>query len=143
MKAIVILLLSSCCVAQEGRVSTVTRTVKQFGDLERQLQTASDANTKSALMVDDFEERVCSAPGVPIPRAEWLAQPASQGKLTQEAVHEYGPIAIYSALRSVQGSDEMLVDTWRQEANNWKLAVRYRCPASGTKPESQELPKRY
>src|SRR5690348_13278165 len=118
MKTLLILLLSTCCVGQEGRVPTVTRTVKQFGDLERQLQASHDANARSALLTDDFEERVCAAPGVPIPKAEWLNQPTTQGKLSQEAVHEYGEAAVYSALHTSSSGRVMLVDTWRQDAGN-------------------------
>jgi hypothetical protein len=143
MRAFLILLLSTGCLAQEGRIPTVTRTVKQFGDLERQLQAAQASGSKGALLTDDFEERVCSAPGTPVPKAEWLSQNTPTGKLSQEAVHEYGDVAIYSALRTESTRSDMLVDTWRQEGGNWKLAVRYKCPASGEKPASQDLPKRY
>jgi hypothetical protein len=58
-------------------------------------------------------------------------------------VHSFDDTAIYSALRSAKTGNEMIVDSWRHTGADWKLAVRYRCPATGKKPSTHEFPKRY
>jgi hypothetical protein len=117
--------------------------VKQFGDLERQLQAAKDSQGKSVLLTDDFKERRCAAPGTPVPRAQWLVKPSREATLSQEAVHSFEDVAIYSALQSSASGREMLVDSWKQQNGKWKLAVRYRCPSTGTRPRPADLPKRF
>jgi hypothetical protein len=136
----VILLLCGMCMAQ-GRVPVVTRTVQLFDGLERKL--ASDPASRGELLADDFEERLCADPGVPIPREDWLQKHSSgNASFHGEAVHELGDIAIYSALSTFGNVDESLVDVWKKANSGWKLAIRYRCPATGEKPKSA-IEKRY
>jgi hypothetical protein len=140
---IIVLSLSFSCVAQGVHVPTVTRTVQQFGELERKLASA-DPTAKAQFLADDFEERLCSEPGTPIPRQDWLQKvAASNARFSQESVHVLGDVALYSALRTEEKSSQMIVDTWKQADGGWKLAVRYRCPASGSKPAQSGPPKRY
>jgi len=137
MKTILTLLLfSAACLAQ---VHVPTLTVVRFGDLERKLATGQD---RAAYLTDDFEQRLCAAPGTPVPRDEWLAAPAQKFSFHQEAVHDYGNVATYSALGSDGDTRFMVVDSWKKEGDSWKLAVRYLCPAAGEKPPAP-LPKRY
>ncbi len=144
MKIIVVLLsLSLLSVAQTVRVPTVTRTVQLFGDLERKLASA-DPSGKAPFLAEDFEERLCAEPGTPIPRQEWLQKVASSGaNFSQESVHVLGEVSVYSALETTPQSREMIVDTWKKADGGWKLAVRYRCAATGPKPPENALPKRY
>jgi hypothetical protein len=141
--AVAVLVLSLTCAAQTVGVPTVTRTVLMFGELERKLE-AGDAAAKRQLLADDFEERLCAEPGTPVPRETWLRKAASSSaKLSQEAVHLYGDIAVYSALRSPDQGSESILDIWKKDDSGWKLSVRYSCPATGAKPGESALPKRY
>lgn len=141
--AIAALSITLVCAAQSVRVPTVTRTVQLFGELERKL-ASSDSSARAQVLTDDFEERLCAAPGTPVPRDEWLQKVAASGAaFSQEAVHAFGEISIYSALKTEGMNNEMIVDTWKQVDGGWKLAVRYSCPATGAKPPETGLPKRY
>jgi hypothetical protein len=144
MKFIVVYLsLSLACFGQGVRVPSLTRTVQLFGDLERKLASA-DSAAKLHFLADDFEERLCAEPGTPVPRSEWLQKISpSEVSFSQEAVHAFGEINVYSALQTTPQSREMIVDTWKQADGGWKLAVRYRCPATGAKPAESGPPKRY
>ncbi len=143
MTLLLALLLSTFGMSQSARVSTLTRTVQMFGDLERKLATA-DATSKAQLLTDDFEERRCAAPGTPVPRNEWLSsREPSDTTFSQEAVHTFGDLSLYSALASEGNRAHMIVDTWKQANGSWKLAIRYRCPATGSKPAESAVPKRY
>jgi hypothetical protein len=126
-----------------GRIPTVTRLVHIFFQLEGKLSKAvekQDMPTASKLLSDDFEMRVSTKPGTPIPRAAWIqqsfAEPKSSRVMKQMAVHDFGKITIVSYLwkitdaKSKMGRDIFIVDTWRQEAGAWKLAVRYAGPAA-------------
>lgn len=117
--------------AQLARVPTVTRLVKLFRDLELQLLSGADP---APLLADDFELRPARQPGVPVPRAEWLAQPASLrgsgGTLEQMAAHDNGPSVTVSFLwRPEQGTPQFIVDTWVRDGEGWKLKVRYQARA--------------
>lgn len=133
------LLLCGCCL---GQTPVRTLTVVRFGDLERRLASSADAAARAQFLTDDFEERECAAPGTPVPRDQWLALPAPKFSFTQEAVHDYGDTAVYSALGTTKVKKFGLVDVWKKQGDGWKLAVRYRCPATGSKPESTTV-KRY
>jgi ketosteroid isomerase-like protein len=121
------------------RIPSVTRWVRIFSELESKLSEAvrqRDTQTVSQLLTDDFEMRVGGMPGNPIPRAAWIRQSFDELKLQssfeQMAVHNYNNIAIVSFLWTVTSDKQpgtkrriMIVDTWKQQANVWKLAVRY------------------
>lgn len=140
----VIFLLSSLGLAQTPRIPTVTRTVQQFGELENKLAGAKDVESRAAFLTDDFEERLCAEPGTPVSRANWLARPApGSAAFSQAAVHMFGDLAIFSALFAHDQRSDMIVDTWKLADDAWKLAVRYRCPASGSKSAESAVPKRY
>jgi hypothetical protein len=125
-----------------GRVPTVTRMVQVFSQLEGDLVISvekRDSQVVSKLLSDDFEMRIGSMPGNPVPRAAWIrqsfAEPKSSSAMEQMAVHDLGKIALVSYLWKVRVSkaapvhDIFVVDVWRQEANDWKLAIRYADPA--------------
>ena len=135
-------LVLSACFSQ-AQVRTTTRTVTLFGDLERQLTAAKGPQERTRYLTDDFEERLCAQPGTPIPHDEWLNRPAVSFSFKQEAVHFYGDVAVYSALATTsKGQQFAVVDTWKNESETWKLAVRFLCPATGEKPSSP-IDKRY
>ena len=126
-----------------GRIPTVTRLVHEFFQLEGKLSQAvekRDTPTVSNLLSDDFEMRVGAMPGTPIPRAAWIQQSfvehESSTEMEQMAVHDFGKIAIVSYLWKIKATkskmerDIFIVDTWRQEAGAWKLAVRFAGPGA-------------
>ncbi len=134
----------SLASAQTPRTPTVTRTVQQFGKLERDLAKAKDATSRAAFLRDDFEERLCAEPGTPVSRQDWLASPVpAVADFSQEAVHLFGDLANYSALFRHDQTEDTIVDTWTRQEGGWKLAVRYRCPRSGSKPAISVIQKRY
>lgn len=135
-----LLFIATMCPAQ-GQIRTVTRTVRHFGDLERKLATVDSAQ-RANYLTDDFEQRLCASPGTPVPREDWLKAPAEKFAFSQEAVHDYGGIATYSALATTDSKQFMVVDTWKKDGDSWKLSVRYLCPATGQKSQST-TPKRY
>ncbi len=142
MKIIVALFLLMAASSSQAQVRTLTRTVILFGDLERKLATATNGTERASYLTDDFEVRRCASPGTPLPRDEWLAQPAQQFSFSQQAVHDYGDTALYSAMASTADNQFAIVDTWRKQGDEWKLSVRYLCPATGDKPVNSR-PKRY
>jgi ketosteroid isomerase-like protein len=124
-----------------GRVPTVTRMVQVFSQLEGDLLTSvekRDPQVVAKLLSDDFEMRIGAMPGNPVPRAAWVqqsfAEPKSSSAMEQVAVHDLGKIALVSYLWKVRVSkaapahDIFVVDVWRREANDWRLAIRYADP---------------
>ena len=91
------------------------------------------------LLGNDFEMRVGSMPGNPIPRAAWIrqsfAESAVPAAIDQMAVHDFGKFAVVSYARrdkAAKGNairDIFIVDIWSQGAGDWKLAIRYAAPA--------------
>ncbi len=143
--------------AQTGRVPIVTRLVKSLLELETRLAqaaSAGDAATLQTLLADDFEMRVARRPGVPTPRAEWLAtlarQPAPPAEIEQIAAHDHGAVVDASfVLRSAKAVPLFIVDTWTRDGDAWRLKVRYAAPVARNAPrvpgESDEavIPKKY
>ncbi len=141
------LLLATCVstltslpvAASEIRIPSVTRLVRVFSQLESRLSEAvrkRDKQTVSDFLTRDFEMRVGTIPGNPIPRADWLrqsfAEPGLQSSIEQMAVHDYNKVAVVSFMWTVTSDTQptkkrqiFIVDTWRQESSDWKLAVRY------------------
>ena len=142
---------------QTARVPTVTRLVKIFLDLEAQLARAAhggDAAALRSLLADDFEMRVAQRPGVPTPRAEWLAalarRPAPAAEIEQIAAHDHGAVVDVSfLLRPADGAPLFIVDTWARAGDGWRLQVRYAAPVARearlVPGESDEavIPKKY
>lgn len=141
MRILVTLLLLSNLAFAQNQVRTVTRSVLQFGDLERKLATAPEAE-RAKYLTDDFEERLCAEPGTPIARDQWLAQSAPEFSFRQESVHDLGGSSVFSALAFDRDSQFSVVDVWRKQGDSYKLTIRYLCPATGSKP-SPSIPKRY
>lgn len=131
-------------IAPGSRITTVTRLVKQFLELETALSAGlhgGNATAVEPLLADDFELRAAAAPGNPTPRAEWLrlalANPGPAVDIEQMAVHDYGEIAVVSFqwIPTGKGRRDVAkaitaVDVWRREPTGWKLAVRYAGPAT-------------
>lgn len=140
-----------------GRVATVTRLVKLFLDKEALLSAtirSANAPALGALLTDDFELRTGSRAASPVPRAEWMHEVLRTrepgGDISRMAVHDYGVIAVVSFTQDAAGGSVFVVDVWRAQGPDWKLAVRYANPvgspafpipgAVGTEPE---IPKKY
>jgi hypothetical protein len=120
---------------------TLTRTVKQFSELENQLDDARrghDDATLSKLLAANFEQRSAGAPSAPTPRAEWLAQPPATAQISQMAVHEYGDVEVVSFADAAQRA--FIVDVWTKTGGDYALSVRYTsaapAAAAQTKPEN-------
>ena len=143
--------------ATGGRVPTVTRLVKLFLEKEASLGAAvrnGDATALGGLLTDDFELRIGARAARPIPRAEWVREllrtrdPGSD--IGRMAVHDFGAIAIVSFTQDAAGGPVFVVDVWRGQGTDWKLAVRYASPAGspafaipGGSASEPEIPKKY
>jgi ketosteroid isomerase-like protein len=150
-----------------GRVPTVTRLVKIFSMLENDWSDAvRQRNTAvvEKMVAPDFEMRTAAAPGVPIPRADWMRQsmidPSFASHTEQMAAHDYGNVVVVSFLWNVDataGGDAaasvaarfFVVDTWMQDGGNWRIGARYVAPATsdarvpGLPRDISEIPKKY
>jgi hypothetical protein len=141
-----------------GRVPTVTRLVKLFLEKEAALGAAvrnADAATLEGLLTDDFELRTGARAASPTPRADWVRELLRTrdpgGDISRMAVHDYGPIAIVSFTQEAAVGDPVfVVDVWRGQGTDWKLAVRYASPAGsptfaipGGDASEPEIPKKY
>jgi len=141
--AFAIVLLTAATAAQQSQPRpkssnqiTATLTVHIFTDLEHQLGAAlhsGDQGTIDRLLAPDFEVRRSSAPGVPVPRAEFISEqhPAAI-QLSQMAVRLLGSTALVSFLASDGNATAFIVDTWIQDGSSWKLAARYESPAASS-----------
>jgi hypothetical protein len=140
-----------------GRVPTVTRLVKLFLEKEAALGTAvrnADATALGALLTEDFELRAAARAASPIPRADWMRELLRTrdpgGDISRMAVHDFGAIAIASFTQGAAGGAMFVVDVWRGQGIDWKLAVRYASPAGspafaipGGNASEPEIPKKY
>ena len=131
--------LASQVQAQTVRtqIPVVTRLVQIYSDYERRLADAinrRDTGEIDRLVADDFELRSASNIGVPIPRADWIAQsfkePSASMSIGQMAVHDYGNIRIVSFLmnRTADAGRERgiaVVDVWMQSGESSVLKTRY------------------
>jgi len=140
-----------------GRVPTVTRLVKLFLEKEASLATAvrnADANALGSLLTDDFELRTGARAASPIPRAVWMREVLRTrdpgGEISRMAVHDFGAVAIASFTQDTTGGPLLVVDVWRGQGMDWKLAVRYASPAGspsfaipGGSAREPEIPKKY
>jgi len=155
-----VLSATSALAADEApsRVPTVTRLVKLFMEREDALSAAMSRGDTAALsqtLADDFELRTGARAASPTPRADFVANAqrmhAPARPAERMAVHELGDLAVVSF---VQGGDArtalFVVDVWRQQAGDWKLAVRYASPAGspdfvipGAGAVEPQIPKKY
>jgi len=140
-----------------GRVSTVTRLVKLFLEKEAALGAAvrnADATALGSLLTDDFELRTGARAASPIPRADWMRELLrtrdAGGEISRMAVHDFGAVAIASFTQGAAGGPVFVVDVWRGQGTDWKLAVRYASPVGspafaipGGSASEPEIPKKY
>src|SRR5437762_6123186 len=119
-----------------GRVPTVTRLVKLFLEKEASLGAAvrnADPTALGGLLTDDFELRTGARAASPIPRADWMRELLRTrdpgGEISRMAVHDFGSIAIASFTQDAAGGLVFVVDVWRAQGTDWRLAVRYASPA--------------
>jgi hypothetical protein len=146
--------------AQESRttVPTVTRLVKLFLDKEAALSAATRTGDSAAVkgfLADDFELRAGHRAANPVPLADWLREITRTkepgGNATRMAVHDVGGgTAIASFNQDGANGSLFVVDVWRQQGGDWKLAIRYASPAGspafaipGVGPAEPEIPKKY
>jgi ketosteroid isomerase-like protein len=167
--AVHMLVAAAPAVAQEraaGRIPTVTRLVRIMLTQEEQLTAAVQGHDEAALarlLADDFEMRVGTAPGTPVPRDEWiksaLARPGHTREIEQMSAHEFGDIVLASYLERPAGTaasptaaqgPSYVNDVWKRTGDNWKLVRRFIAPAGvkdfaplGSGGQSPVLPKRY
>jgi len=121
---------------QSERIQTVTRLVQRFSELEATLMAAtaaSDAKRASALLSKDFEMRVGSAPGDPLPRDAWLARVTArpaQCDITSMAARDLVSSAVVSFRCGGSDAGSFIVDIWVPDGDAWKLQVRFASPAA-------------
>ena len=135
---------SSATSAQApGRVMTMTRTAKQFGDLEIRIDDAARKHDQAALekiLTPRFEQRDAAAPGQPLPRADFIQHLLAQSRgdgfaMGDIAVHEFGTTAVVS-----YAATQFVVDVWVKSGDDYQLAVRYiGGPAAATKGVNPKL----
>ena len=142
------------------RIPTVTRLVKVFSDLEAQLNAklaARDTAAVERMLEADFEMRIASTPGAPIPRDAWVRQSlgtTGEASIDQMAVHDFGSVAVVSFRQTGSGVQAaparapiFVVDCWKPAEGGWKLATRYlssaTAPASLAPRPAKTLEKRY
>jgi hypothetical protein len=145
-------LLAAACApaAAQDTVTTVTRLVKIFSELEARLDdrlAAGDTGGARAMLAEDFELRDARSPGTPVPLAAWLERSTQPGAARHDrsamAVHDYGGVAVVSF---AQGSSDrrprtMIVDVWKGADLEWKLSVRYTSEAGSNAPSGASAPK--
>lgn len=121
------------------RIPTVTILVKQYADLENNLQQAILNNNKKALnemLANDFEERDGSNPNNPIPKEMWinkmLSQQHSMYRMEQIAVRDFGNIRMISFLlipkqpnKQIDNKGLFIVDVWQNTDEHNQLLIRY------------------
>lgn len=139
LAACVSLLASLPVAASEVRIPSVTRLVHVFAQRESRLSDAvqkRDSKAVSTMLAKNFEMRVATMPGNPVPRAAWIRQSFAESymhsAIEQMAVHGYNRLAIVSFRWTIRTGKIhsktqrfFIVDTWREEGGSWKLAVRY------------------
>jgi hypothetical protein len=137
--------------ADHGKITTVSRSVKVFSQLEQSLDAAISGNEASAqekLLAADFELRSANSPGVPVARAEWLKgnKPSANAQMSQMAVHDHGTLAIASFLRSTPSDQPgqparqtFVVDVWKKTGNDWQLYTRYESDAGTSSTPEQDI----
>jgi hypothetical protein len=145
--------------AQEPRTSapTVTRLVKLFLEKEATLGAFVREGNGAALetlLTDDFELRIGARTAHPIPRGDWVRELTRTrepgGEIKGMAVHDLGGVMVASFTQQGARGPMMVVDVWRGQGNDWKLAIRYAAPAGspdfpipGAGAQEPEIPKKY
>jgi hypothetical protein len=129
-----------------GRIVTMTRGMKIFGDAEAALiraLAARDTAGIDAIVDPSFEQRNGATPADPLPHDDWIEKAAAEtstgDRFSQMAVHDHGDIVVVSFLLERKGrGDAFVVDVWRrQSADKFLLVTRYlsaaAAPAAGAR----------
>lgn len=120
--------------AVRTQIPVVTRLVQLYSDYEQRLAEAinrKDNGEIDRLVATDFELRPTRNIGVPVPRADWIAQSVKERSaamsIGEMAVHDYGNIRIVSFVmkNAVAGRGVTVVDVWMQSGESSILKVRY------------------
>lgn len=123
------------------QISTVTRQVAAFSDLEKEFASAlqkKDQARLEAMLTDDFDFWSPAGGGDPIDREEWLQNAHTVYEVQSWSLRELnvrlaGETAVVSFTasekshfrgRNVSG-DYFVVDVWAKSADGWRLAARY------------------
>jgi hypothetical protein len=131
--------------------------VKIFLDKEAAIGAAirsGNAGELGSMLTDDFELRAGARAATPVPREEWMREILRTrdpgGEVSRMAVHDYSTVAIASFTQDGLAGAVFVIDVWRQQGGDWKLAVRYASPAGaaafaipGVGPAEPEIPKKY
>ena len=137
--------------ADHGKITTVSRSVSVFSQLEDSLDAAlseSDGSARDKVLAADFELRQAANPGVPIPREEWLknANHKAATQRRQMAVHDHGTLAVVSFLRSTPSDQAdqpaqltFVVDVWKKQGDDWQLDTRYEADAGTASPTDEDV----
>ena len=135
--------------ADHGKITTVSRSVSVFSQLENSLDAAlsgTDNSARDKVLAADFELRQAANPGLPVAREEWLknANPKAATQRSQMAVHDHGTLAVVSFLRSTPSDQadqpaqlSFVVDVWKKQGDDWQLDTRYEADA-GTASTTDE-----
>jgi len=117
-------------------IPTLTRYVKQFGELESELMQVAqsqDGATIERLLSPMFECR--NSEGARLTREAWihdaLKSPRPAGSLQQLVVFETGNHAVANfRLQAPDGSARFIVDVWAPTPEgHWQLRVRFESPS--------------
>jgi hypothetical protein len=120
--------------AVRTQIPVVTRLVQLYSDYEQRLAEAinrKDNGEIDRLVATDFELRPTSNIGVPVPRADWIAQSVKERSaamlIGEMAVHDYGNIRIVSFVmkNAIARRGVAVVDVWMQSGESSILKVRY------------------
>lgn len=121
------------------KITTATRGVQQFWELESNLAKAfakSDKNTIGKLLNDDFKVWMPNQTGSSVGREDWLAsghENPAPVRLVQMAVQFYQDVAVVKFLgqgkvdAGSKGSTQQyfVVDLWEKNDEGWELTNRY------------------
>lgn len=133
--------------SRPGRIATTTRLVKEFSELEQNLNTAiqrRDGATLNKLLSEDFEQWTPAPPGDPVAREQWMQGALDRGfalrsfEIRQMAVQMVNETAVVSFVQACSAicngrdcsSNAFIVDLWQRQNGNPQLLVRYRCEIS-------------
>lgn len=140
IQVVLLALLVSAAQAQApGRVATMTRTAKLFGDLEGRIDDAASRHDQAALeklLAPQFEQRDAGSPGQPLPRADFIGKLMAQpgGARYDMAVHEFGTTFVVS-----YAAKQFVIDVWVRNGDDYQLAARY---TGGTPPAQKGVDPR-
>ena len=126
---------NSVIAAPQQSTPTTTLLVKQYGELEAQLQQALVEKNKKKIeefVAVDFAALSASSPSGAISRTAWIALSNKKGKqkISQLTVRELNNVQIVSFLLTTgklsAQKTYLLIDVWKVEADNKRiLKARY------------------